>query len=198
MAKYKRTRYFIDSKLQTKYFLLSVMMLVLYTMFFVAILFTPYIVPLYFGYPLQDQTQAARMLLSLHKSIWPALGVVILVLSALSIFITHKIAGPVYRFRKVFAEVSKGNLNITVRLRKRDEFKDLAEELNMVIGELRACVETLRGGHETVAACISELEKQLSEKQISSETGLELIARLQAGRENWAHILDKYATPDKS
>lgn len=198
MAKYKRRRYFIDHSFQLKYIVLTILLLLLYTMLFVAILFTPYVVPLYFDYPLDQQTQAARMLLSLHKSIWPALGVVILVLSGLNIFITHKIAGPVYRFRKVFAEISRGNLDITVRLRKHDEFKDLAEGLNVVVGELRTCVETIQGGHETVATCISELERQLSEKQISSDTGLELIARLQASQENRLQILHKYATPDKS
>jgi len=192
MAKFRRKRYFINSKLQIKYFLLSIMMLLLYTMFFVAILLTPYVIPLYYDYPLQEQTQAARMLLTLHKSIWPALGIVILVLSSLSIFITHKIAGPIYRFRTVITEVSGGNLDINVRLRKRDEFKDLAEGLNVVVGELRVCVDTMQGGHETLTACISELENQIREKKMGSEVGLELIARMRAHQVNMAQILDKY------
>ncbi|OQA42584.1 MAG: hypothetical protein BWY49_00020 [Candidatus Omnitrophica bacterium ADurb.Bin314] len=47
-----------------------------------------------------------------------------------SIFISHKIAGPLYRFSKVFNEVEAGNYRSRIFLRKGDEGHPVARELN--------------------------------------------------------------------
>ena len=193
MAKYKRRKFFIDKQLQTKYIVLTILMLLIYSFLFVVFLIFPYIVPLTSDAPIAEQADAARMLLSLHKSIWPALGAVILIMSSLSVFITHKVAGPVYRFKKVLAEVSGGNLDISIKLRDKDDLKDLAEEFNLVIGDLRGFVETLQEDHATFSVCISELEDKIVDNQISNETGRELIEKMQTSRENIAQALDKYS-----
>ena len=193
MAKFKRRRYFIDKRLQTKYVVLTILLLVVYTFLFVVILTFPYIVPLASSAPIEEQAKAARTLLTLHKSIWPALGVVMLIMSSASIFITHKIAGPVYRFRKVLAEISDGNLDISVKLRDKDDLKDLAEDFNLVISDLRGFVATLRCDYETMSSCISELEDKIKSNQISNETGQALIKKMQMSRESIAQTLDKYS-----
>jgi len=193
MAKFKRRKFFIDKKLQTKYIVLTILLLVIYTFLFVAILIFPYIVPLTFDAPIEEQAEAARMLLTLHKSIWPALGIVILIMSSVSIFITHKVAGPVYRFKKALAEISSGNLDISIKLRDKDDLKDLAEEFNLVTSDLRGLVTTLREDDETMSSCISELEDKIKSNQISNETGQELIKKMQARKESIAQALNKYS-----
>lgn len=193
MAKFKRKRYFIDKQLQTKYIVLTIMLLLIYTFLFVVILIFPYVIPLTFDSPVEEQVKAARMLLTLHKAIWPALGAVMLIMGTASIFITHKIAGPVYRFKRVLAEISSGNLNISIKLRDKDDLKDLAEDFNLVIGELRDFVKTLQGDHETMSLCIKKLEDQIENNQISDEAGRELIEKMQANRERITQALDKYS-----
>lgn len=193
MAKFKRRQYLVDKKLQLKYVVLTIILLLLYSFLFAAILFIPHILGLSSGNTLEEQTRAARTLLNLHASVWPALGFVIVILSGISIFITHKVAGPVYRFRKVLAEVADGNLDISIQLRKRDDLHDLAEDMNKVIGELRDFVQTLQEDHETISACIEELEEKISSNQISSETGNELINKLKASKQKTAETLQKYS-----
>ncbi len=193
MAKLIRRQYFIDKQLQTKYIILTILLLLMYTVLFVVILIFPYIVPLTFDAPIEEQAEAARMLLTLHESIWPALGAVILIMSSVSIFITHRIAGPVYRFKKVLAEISGGNLDISIKLRDKDDLKDLAEEFNLVISELRGFVKTLQEDYATLSSCISELEDKIRNSQISNETGQELIKKMRASKENIAQALDKYS-----
>lgn len=193
MAEYKRRRYFVDKQLQTKYIVLTILLLVVYTLLFVFILVFPYALPLSLDVPIEEQTKAARMLLALHKSIWPALGAVILIMSTASIFITHKIAGPVYRFKKALAEIARGNLEVSVKLREKDDLKDLAEDLNMVIDELRGFVQTLQGDYATMSSCISELEDKIKSNQISNETGQELIQKMQLSRRNIDRTLKKYS-----
>jgi methyl-accepting chemotaxis protein len=193
MAIFQRRRYFIDKQLQTKYVILTILLLLIYTFLFVVILIFPYVVPLAFDYPVEEQAKAARMLLTLHKSIWPALGAVMLIMGTASIFITHKIAGPVYRFKQVLAEIYSGNLNVSIKLRNRDDLKDLAEEFNKVISELRGVVETLQGGHETISSCIVELEDQVKNNPISDETRQALIQKMQTSKQSIAEVLDKYS-----
>jgi methyl-accepting chemotaxis protein len=193
MATFKRRKYFIDRQFQTKYIILTILMLVIYTFLFVVILMFPYIVPLSFDAPLEEQAEAARMLLTLHKSIWPALGAVILIMSSVSILVTHKIAGPVYRFKKVLAEISGGNLDISIKLRDKDDLKDLAEEFNLVISDLRGSVATLRDDYETMSSCINQLEEKIKKDQIHKEDGKALIEKMQASKENIAMVLNKYS-----
>ena len=195
MVPFYKRRYFIEKPLQTKYIVLTILLLLIYTVLFVAILIFPYIVPLTFDAPLEEQAKAARMLLALHGSIWPALGTVIVILSSTSIFITHKMAGPVYRLKRTLAEVSNGNLDIIVRLRKNDDLKDLAKGLNLVIDDLRGTVETLQGNDETLSSWINELEDQILSNQISNLAGRELVEKMQASRENTAQVLGKYSKP---
>jgi HAMP domain-containing protein len=51
--------------------------------------------------------------------------------------LTHYFAGPVYRFERVFEEMEKGDLSMTVKLRKHDELQETAMALNRAIIGLR-------------------------------------------------------------
>jgi methyl-accepting chemotaxis protein len=62
----------------------------------------------------------------------------------LAIFFSHFIAGPIYRFEKILEEMRAGNLNLHVRLRKRDEFKETAELFNQALASLRNKVQKER------------------------------------------------------
>ena len=55
----------------------------------------------------------------------------------LGLFITHHLAGPIYRFERVFERMEQGDLSMTVHLRKHDEFHDTAAALNRAISGLR-------------------------------------------------------------
>jgi len=192
MLKLTKKQYFIDKRLQTKYALLTVLLLLIYSMLFAFILFTPYIFKFETGATFEEKTAAARMLLELHKSVWPALGLVVAILGTVSIFVTHKIAGPVYRFKRDLSEVCAGNLDISFRLRKRDDLKDLAECLNMVIAELRTCVHTLQEDHASRSACIAELEALVRDNKMDSEVGKSIIETLQKNSEQAAKATEKY------
>ena len=49
------------------------------------------------------------------------------------VFFLHRVAGPVYRFRQVLERMGSGEIPGQVQLRKRDFFKETADELNRVI-----------------------------------------------------------------
>ena len=53
-----------------------------------------------------------------------------------SIFLTHKIAGPLYRFQQSCKEITAGNLMLRVHLRKLDEAKEIAKTFNEMADRL--------------------------------------------------------------
>jgi len=53
------------------------------------------------------------------------------------VFFLHRVAGPVYRMGQVLKRMGGGEIPNEVHLRKRDFFKETAEELNRVIQLLR-------------------------------------------------------------
>lgn len=62
----------------------------------------------------------------------------VLIITLFSFFISHKIAGPLYRFEKDVRGLAKdGDLTRIFRLRKRDEMQELAEALNTMVSGFR-------------------------------------------------------------
>ena len=53
------------------------------------------------------------------------------------VFFLHRVAGPVYRFRQVLKKMGSGEIPSEVQLRKKDFFKETADELNRVIQLLK-------------------------------------------------------------
>jgi methyl-accepting chemotaxis protein len=59
---------------------------------------------------------------------------------AMTLLVSFRIAGPLYRLEKDVAEANKGNLGVEIRLRHKDELKDLAEVLNQLLKFFRETV----------------------------------------------------------
>ncbi|NPV01568.1 MAG: hypothetical protein HPY53_09335 [Brevinematales bacterium] len=74
--------------------------------------------------------------------LFPIVGVSILYLALIivfGLFISHKMAGPVYRIKKTLLEAVDGNVDVTkihFRLRKGDELKELVDALNGFIAKI--------------------------------------------------------------
>lgn len=62
---------------------------------------------------------------------------VIIQLVLLTIFFSHKVAGPVYRFEMTCHDIIDGNYTGRIKLRKGDEMQNLATLLNEVIARSR-------------------------------------------------------------
>jgi methyl-accepting chemotaxis protein len=188
----KRRNYFIEKRFQLKYSILTMLLLLSFSFIFIIIIFAPYMLTLYFDYPLVEKTEAARAILLLHAKVWPGIGAVILLFGVISILISHKVAGPLYRLKKTLAEVTAGNLNVVVKLRKWDDLKDLADHLNILIDELRTFVTTLRNDYNLLSEYIIELEHKIETKMLTEESGREIINKVQASRKNIEAALEKF------
>jgi methyl-accepting chemotaxis protein len=191
----KRRNYFVEKKFQAKYILLTVLMLLTYTFLFVVIIFAPYMLTLYFDYPIAEKADAARVILLLDSTIWPWLGGIILFFGVISIFVSHKVAGPLFRIKKALSQVTKGDLSVVIKLRKWDDLKDLADHVNSLIEELRTFVNTLRNDYDLLSDYIQELEQKIETKALTEESGREIINKVQASRKNIEEALKKFNIP---
>lgn len=63
---------------------------------------------------------------------------------AITLFTSHRIAGPLYRIEKDINEIASGNLKITLSLRHGDEIKPIATSLNVMVGSLKEKIQAIR------------------------------------------------------
>jgi len=79
-----------------------------------------------------------------------------------TIFLTHKIAGPLFRFQETFKEIKNGNLALRVHLRRTDEAQEILPYLNSMIGSLDYSISKIK-------VLIKNIYKDLAKHNVSTE-----------------------------
>lgn len=85
-----------------------------------------------------------------------AIGGTVLVIS--SMFLSHRIAGPLYRFEKVLDSMNAGQLCEIVSLREKDEGKELAVKINHFNATLSRAVRTAHFSTTALDALLEQAE----------------------------------------
>lgn len=144
-----RRSYFIKRKLQWKILASVIGMLVSFTLFLVLGLYFPLFYILYSNLPGESVTlqQTAYFYLSIEKYIWISILMVMALIGVYSIILSHRIAGPLYRFERTLQGIGQGDLSQRIQLRRYDELKDFGDQLNQTLDALEA---NLRRAHRAV------------------------------------------------
>jgi methyl-accepting chemotaxis protein len=158
---YKRRRILIDH-FQYRLMVINLLYFCTILLIFVAALFLPLILQLYSQtLSMTEQAEAASQFLSLHARVWPAVFVVFILLTVHSIFVSHRIAGPLYRFRGIFRAVAAGDLVSQVTLRKHDYLGKDLEVLNEMVASLRTKVKGIEEPYTEARALVIALERAI-------------------------------------
>jgi len=137
MEKYRRRQYIVKKAFQLKYvgFILAVM-------FFGAVIagYTIYYnLWALLGDKLANVYPQGR-LVHIFRTVNLRLVINLIFVAMLCIGIgivaSHKIAGPIYRMINFVNSVAEGNYKNRLKLRKKDELKDLAEAINKLVDKL--------------------------------------------------------------
>lgn len=67
-----------------------------------------------------------------------AIIVAALATTVVILYISHKIAGPLYRFERVCKEIGSGNLNVSAGLREKDQLEGLSNAFEEMLIQLRS------------------------------------------------------------
>jgi methyl-accepting chemotaxis protein len=89
-------------------------------------------------------------------------GVIVVIGLIGLIFISHKLAGPLYRFEKSLKEIGQGDLTCRVSLRRRDQLSDLADTLNNFTSEIETKVRDIKYNARETSHIIGELQSCFS------------------------------------
>ncbi|MBI4372987.1 MAG: hypothetical protein HY585_04600 [Candidatus Omnitrophica bacterium] len=91
------------------------------------------------------------------------LGVLLLVFIGWgSIFLTHKIAGPIFNLEQHLHEIENGNLAARMRLRKFDEMPHLEKQFNEMAGALDAAMTKMK-------RLAKELPREVASEELKRE-----------------------------
>jgi general secretion pathway protein G len=131
-----RRRQFVVQGFQRQFVLRQLAWLVAYLLVFAAVLLLPLVSKLNSGNT-NERLQAAAQFLVFHEYLWPALGGVLFVATAALIKASHRIAGPLYRFRRVFDAVNAGDLTMSARVRRGDYLSMESDALEAMLVSLR-------------------------------------------------------------
>jgi methyl-accepting chemotaxis protein len=67
-----------------------------------------------------------------------------------TLIVSHKIAGPLYRFKQTFKELEQGNFSNQIRLRKDDQLHEVAVEFNRMINAVRNQIQEANAATQSI------------------------------------------------
>ena len=123
-------------KIQRKNLLFGAILLLTYTIVLVVSILLPPALTLLSDAPLAAKKEVTNQFILLTNRFWPAFSVSFILSLILGLFLTHRLAGPLYRFEQTIKAILSGDLSVRIRLREKDEFQELALLLNQAIIEI--------------------------------------------------------------
>jgi len=150
---WRRRNYFIKKDLQGKYifsfFIFVIFGSILFTLIFSFLSFNTLTI-VYKNYNLQIGKTPLILLKEILGAHWIFIITAGLAVVIVSMFLTHRFAGPMYRFEKSIEEMLRGNFNFEIRLRRKDEGKELAHKMNQLIAMLSSSFKEMRTISENI------------------------------------------------
>ncbi len=119
--------------IQRKYFFLSLVPLLFCAFLLVVVVFIPL-----------QLAVSGLVAYALAARILPAFLLTMFATCLLSLLVTHRFAGPLYRFEQVLQRAADGDLPGVIQLRQRDELHEFAALLNRAFGTITSALETIR------------------------------------------------------
>lgn len=110
----------------------------------------------------QTPMMLAKKMLAAH---WVFIVLVGSLIVLASLFITHRLAGPVFRLEQALDNMNKGHLSDTIHLRKKDEGKELTAKINRFNQQLSQQIRTI----DTHSKGIEDLISQYTARNQSAD-----------------------------
>jgi nitrogen fixation/metabolism regulation signal transduction histidine kinase len=99
----------------------------------------------------------------LRTTLYVGLGLLVVALALAGIVVTHRVAGPIYKMRRLLREVADGKLRVPGRLRKGDELVEFFETFDIMVRNLR---ERQAAEIERLDEGISHLERVVAPEEL--------------------------------
>ncbi len=95
-----------------------------------------------------------------------------------TLFVSHKISGPLYHFKKAMEELEKGDFSADFRIRCFDQLQSLAETFNAMIGKTRKQVNLIKANFSALKEKLDSLSQdEVAEHKKSALAELKNISK---------------------
>lgn len=168
-SKNRRQKKFIDREIQGRLALMVVKNALVYLLLLAIFIFVPLAIRLNAEESTPELHDAANAFLALHEHFWPAIFFVLIVIGIHSIRVSHRMVGPVYRFKETLKGIGKNDLSYTVTLRDGDFFVDLMDEINKMTLSLRSGLQELKDKEGALRRAVSDLNAMLDKGNCDTE-----------------------------
>ncbi len=157
----RRRHYFVKPGFQIRYTgtTLGVMLLVLFVFAFIV----------YKSGSIQMVAEVSRsypegipgfMLKLIFKQIALTFLVTLPVIAIASIFLSHKIAGPLFKIERELKKIGAGDLGLRIRIRKGDELHSLVGEINKATANMERLLANIKGSTQKISSIVKERIEQ--------------------------------------
>jgi methyl-accepting chemotaxis protein len=134
LSKYKRTIFIVNPKFQFKFALFLCLLV------FVTSLFWPATIMSIYDNLAAMQPERMDEIYDMRNSLLFTLGFiefsVIGIVFVIAIFISHKMAGPMFKLKNYLRNISDGNPASELYFRKGDYFTDVADDINVFVNSI--------------------------------------------------------------
>ncbi|MFC1809257.1 hypothetical protein ACFL3D_03965 [Candidatus Omnitrophota bacterium] len=96
------------------------------------------------------------ILASSYINLLPLLALLFFFIGWGSVFITHKVAGPIFRMQDSFMKVIAGKLNFRIQLRKYDQARELAPLFNTLVEHLDKTISTIKKTSSSLSSALTQ------------------------------------------
>jgi len=166
----KRKQFIVDKQAQYKVLAVIAIYMMVAVLLTGFLMFIPSFIELSSSEVTDRQYSAAKEVLMLHKRFWPSVLIVVVLLGGHSIYLFHRLFGPLYRFKSTMKEISKGDFSFNIKLREKDFLKEEEKLMNEMINSLRENIGTLKKDNTILFESINQLASELDGKDVSLET----------------------------
>lgn len=193
--KYRRRNYFINRGFQTEFILKFCGLVALSCVIFGVILYT------LSSRTLTTTFENSRLVVkSTADYILPAIlfgGTIVSLVTALAasivvILMTHRVAGPIYRFEKYAQKVGNGELLPDLKIRKKDQFQNLVNAFNNMTQGLSAGLLKVVTVSEKLDGLIDELSDDSNREMLLKDDIKKVVSELKKDKQDLKKALSYF------
>jgi len=194
---YRRRNYFINRGFQSEFVLKFCGLVMLGSVVFGVILY------LFSKHALTTSFENSRLVIkSTADYLFPGLlfgGLIVAVITAMAaaivvVLMTHRIAGPMYRFEKYINEIGSGKLYPGLKIRKKDQFQNMAGALNKMTEYLQLGLQEVNVVSEKLDKLIEELSDSSTREVLLREDIKRIVNELKKDKQNLTKALGYFKT----
>ncbi len=115
----------------------------------------------------------------------------------MTLFMTHRVAGPFFRFERALREMIAGDITGKIYLRKKDEGHGLADKINQFNGLLAQRLKMIDDQQIQIGNALDDLEKIDIQSEKDPEKIHSLLMILRHCKENISQIVTEYKVEEK-